>query len=179
MQQLQTRYFNPQQSAWYGRRLREMNGRLKVMEVGGTDEKGRPLGIPSVSGQSTEDLEKEILRIQQQIKIHTPPKRNANTKNRLYKEARELLSQIMTGMPSHGDMWGRKTEGDRSQIMDDFEFNEVVHKHGNWEKRNLSKIKEFRNIMRQLDIDNPLVGSTAFIRRCKSVDDFFNKIKQN
>lgn len=171
------KYFNPQQASWYNNRLKELNGRLNVMQKGGInlDRQAQPLGFAGVS-QDTTDLQKEIRRIESEIKEHTAPKRKPAVKNKLYSQAKKLLSDIMEGMPSKSEMWGICSEGGKSRKMDTFEFSETVRKHGDWEIRNSDKIRKFRNIMYQLDISNPLVGNTDFIRRCGSVDEFFQKV---
>lgn len=176
----ETRYFNPTQMEWHKNRLNGLKARLKVFELGGTDPfTKRALRLGAIMGQSTEDLEKEIRRLEFAIKKHTPPKRTAKVKDKMYIQARKLLGEIMAGMPSKDEMWGMTYEGGRSKQVDNYEFSVTVNKHRKWEERNLEKIKKFRNIMRQLDMNHPFVGSTAFIRRCKNVDDFFKKIQQN
>lgn len=87
--------------------------------------------------QDKGEVSKQLRRARHMLELQTPlPPANAEEEGRMVARSKELLSDILQGMPSHEEM--RKSPPG------------AVDKHRTWERRNKPKILEWKNLQLRL-----------------------------
>lgn len=98
-----------------------------------------------------------------------PETLNAATKNEMYIKAKQLKDEFTIGMLSREELHPVKQfteEGTIKCVVDEerLRANDSVNREGKWEKNNREKIKQFKNIMRHLNPDDPNAGDVEKYR---------------
>lgn len=89
--------------------------------------------------QDKGEVNKQLRRARHTLETQTPrPPENGEEKDRMVGRSKQLLSQILEGMPSQEEM--RKAPPG------------AVDKHRQWEKRNKSRILEWKNLQLRLTV---------------------------
>lgn len=100
-------------------------------------------------------LERQAKKFDRMIADNSPGRVTKTTKDRLHKRQLELEKSIREGMPSYDEMWDIKRNPG------------VPRKSLKWEARNSGNIEEYKQIMRQLEPDDPTASSVERLRRRK------------
>lgn len=98
-----------------------------------------------------------------------PETLNAATKNQMYIRAKQLKDKFIIGMLSREELHPVKQftdEGTIKCVVDEerLRANDSVNREVNWEKNNKEDIKEFKNIMRHLNPEDPNAGDVEKYR---------------
>jgi len=100
-------------------------------------------------------LKAEIARYDAILHEGAPVKVGAIRRDALSKEAAEIRAEMEKGMPTRDEMdHPARNPG-------------AVHKHMNWEKRNLKNIERFREIQRTLEPEDPTATNYDKFRKEK------------
>lgn len=106
--------------------------------------------------ESEKRLDKRIIheqlnKVRAQIGTLTPPKITDAEKDKLYAKAKRLESEIQEGMPTRDEMMGRAVTVQGNPVGGRRAIPEIVNKHLAWQAANEKKVREWKNIMRQID----------------------------
>ena len=127
--------------------IQEAHSTLKEMESYG---KGT-----QADGIDKAQLQGKINHYEKVLQEGTAPKVRGNKKDDLQKRADYLASELKQGMPTRFEMdHPAKAPG-------------AVHKHMNWDKRNKGNMKEYKNIMRTLEPNDPTSTDVEKFRKEK------------
>lgn len=98
-------------------------------------------------------LKKEIKYYDKVLHKSKPRKLDGRTKDKMHNRSKELEKQIKEGMPNRDEMRDLKRHPG------------APTKNLRWEKRNAKKIKEYKQIQRNLNPQNPDASSIEHLRR--------------
>lgn len=79
---------------------------------------------------------------------------SGTTKDKLAARAKELEGKFTAGMPTRDEMWAKRGEHPG-----------IVRKQRNWEVRNADPIREWKQIQRQLNPDDPTASNIERLRK--------------
>lgn len=125
----------------------EMAGMLKELEEGGF---GR--GTPA-SQMDKARIRAQVNLYDRKIEAGTPKQIRGASKDRLVKQAEELAESIKEGMPSRGEMRNLRDNPN------------APFKNLDWQKRNGSRITEYKQLMRRLEPGDPGASNIEKLRR--------------
>lgn len=98
-------------------------------------------------------IKAEIARYDAILHEGAPARVSGSRKDALAKEVESIKEEMRKGMPTRDEMdHPSKNPG-------------AVHKHMNWEKRNLKNIERFREIQRMLEPDDPTATNYDKLRK--------------
>lgn len=86
-------------------------------------------------------------------------------KNAIYKRVKELEEQIKVGMPTVDEMMGRAVTIRGNPVGGRREDPGIVQKSMEWEERNESKIREWKQLQRRLDPNDPDIANIENLRK--------------
>ena len=113
---------------------------------------GRGTGAEQID---TAQLQKKIDHYDKVLEDGSAPRVRGAHKDSMAKRAEELATTIQQGMPTRFEMdHPSKAPG-------------AVHKHMMWDKRNKANIKEFKNIQRTLEPNDPTATDVERFRKEK------------
>lgn len=103
-----------------------------------------------------------------------PEKLSSETKNEMWKRAKQLKDTFVQGMLSRDELHPVKIftqDGTTVCVVDEEQMrtNHSTERELAWQKNNESKVKEFKNLMRHLNPDDPNAGDIERYRPRKIV----------
>lgn len=128
------------ENAWY-------NGRIDVSE----------------SKKNLKDLQRNYDRT-------APESLTTEAQNALWKRAKQLKDEFVVGMLSHDELHpvkGITVDGSVRIVVDEEKVSRVVERNTAWYNKNLAKISEYKNILRNLNPDNPTASDIERFRPSK------------
>jgi hypothetical protein len=106
-------------------------------DIGGLE---KTLADPKSRLEDRSEVTRQLQRIKRDLSSQAPPVATPHQNDDLDRARKDLLQEILVGMPSKMEM--RKCPSG------------AIGKHSKWEKRNKKNIIQYRNIMRILNRDN-------------------------
>lgn len=102
----------------------------------------------------------------------SPETLSTDVKNTLWKRAKQLKDEFTIGMLSKEELHpvkGINIDGSIKVVVDEEKMNSsrVVERNTAWYNRNAQKISDYKNIMRNLNPDNPLASDIERFRPLK------------
>ena len=146
----------------YKNRERVLNGERTPNLMGGGDN--RPLDYIQDIG----DLRKSMKQYKKDYERGLPPTLSPVARNSLWKRAKVLKDEFTVGMLSHKELHPvsqRQIIKNGQPVLavvadkDKMESGKFIQRNRAWQKKNDEKVREFKNIMRILEPDNPRIGS--------------------
>ena len=112
---------------------------------------------------------KNLKKYQETYDRTCPETLSQEAKNQMWKRAKELKDKFVVGMLSKEEIHPVKSfkEGDSIQVVADYErMNSCnsVHRQFAWNKKNDANVREFKNIMRHLNPDDPMAADVEKFR---------------
>lgn len=124
--------------------------------------------------QDVGDLRRSMKQYKKDYERGLPPNLSPAMRNSLWKKAKQLKDEFTIGMLSKKEMHPvsqRQIVKGGSVVTavvadnDKIRATKAVERNRVWQKKNDEKIREFKNIMRMLEPDNPRIGNIDRFRR--------------
>lgn len=116
-----------------------------------------------------DDARKHLKDFQRNYDRTCPETLTIETKNAMWKRAKQLKDEFTVGMLSHDELHpvkGIQVDGAIQNVVDNEKIatNRTVERNTQWYNRNSPKLSEFKNIMRHLCPDDPLASDIEKFR---------------
>ncbi len=116
------------------------------------------------------EARKNLKDLQRNYDRTSPESLSQDVQNALWKRAKQLKDEFTLGMLSHDELHpvkGIHVDGAIKLVVDEEKVSRMTERNTSWYNRNLAKIVEYKNIMRNLNPDNPMASDIEKFRPAK------------
>lgn len=157
-------YMTPAQRQATEQRIKGLEHTINNIGIDKTPDPRNPY-VYNPTSVNVGDLRKEINTTKRNMEKHNPKEVDSKTKDMLWKRAKELERLIQDGMPTFDEMKGnRRIHPDTGKVF--YETNSYnVDKNIAWEHKNAGNVREWKQIMRTLEPDDPKIANVERLRK--------------
>ena len=149
---------------------KELTDKIKALEfttknIGNAYDKQNPWVYNPESRLDVRAIHKKIASTKRTIENHTPPVVTGKTKDLLWKRAKELERLIRKEMPTKDEMHGDRKFNSEIQKYYQEARNRDIDKQVAWTLKQQGNVREWKQIMRTLEPDDPRAANVDRLRK--------------
>ena len=142
---------------------KDLESRIKMEERNSSDPWWR------TRMRDSGEARKNLRMFQRSYENTAPEKLDPATESKMWKRAKQLKDEFMVGMLSKDELHpvkGFLVDGKMQYVVDEEKMRTIhsTEREQSWLTKNQSKIREFKNLMRHLDPENPNAGDIERFR---------------